>query len=225
MNRTAALELRRAGEARRDLSVFINCPFDGEYGPSMDAIIFTIVCCGYEPRSAIDKHTTADSRMERIVDALRTSRQSIHDLSRIYGEGQANTARMNMPLELGIAMAMRLAYKNGETKRTHDWTAVVPEGAPRERAVSDLNGFDLEGYDDQDPFSLVTSVMRWLVTRQGAPPVGFTPRDVVGALPAFRDALAQGRTGWAKSQIPWAELIEVARAVAEEHKVRPDKKP
>jgi len=32
-----------------DRSVFINCPFDAEYGPTFDAIVFSVACCGFIP--------------------------------------------------------------------------------------------------------------------------------------------------------------------------------
>jgi hypothetical protein len=35
-------------------SVFINCPFDPEYISHFDALVFTIVCCGFNPRSALE---------------------------------------------------------------------------------------------------------------------------------------------------------------------------
>lgn len=205
-------EEKAAAAARRELSVFINCPFDGMYSKSLDAIFFTIICCGYEPRSAIDTDATSEFRMERIVDALRASRLSIHDLSRIYGEGAANTARMNMPLELGIAMAMKLSFKKGESKRPHDWTALVPNGAPYHLAVSDLNGHDLKPYQGEQ--GLVSLVMLWLVTRKDGPRAQFQPTDITKALPGFQSAMESRREGWKGADVPWEQMIEEAKQIA-----------
>ena len=88
-------------------SVFINCPFDREYAPLFDAIVFATVCCGFMPRSALESGDVAESRLDRITRAIFNSRYSIHDLSRCGGEGDENLARFNMPLELGMAMAKR----------------------------------------------------------------------------------------------------------------------
>jgi hypothetical protein len=88
-------------------SVFINCPFDSEYAPLFDAIVFTAVCCGFMPRSALDSGTVSEPRVARIVRALVGSKYSIHDLWRCTGEGTENIARFNMPLELGMGMARR----------------------------------------------------------------------------------------------------------------------
>ncbi|HSN85214.1 MAG TPA: hypothetical protein VL025_00585 [Thermoanaerobaculia bacterium] len=68
-------------------AVFINCPFDPEFELTFDAILFSTVCCGFVPRSALESGTIAASRMERITQAIFSSKYSIHDLSRCRGEG------------------------------------------------------------------------------------------------------------------------------------------
>lgn len=80
-------------------SVFINCPFDTEYSPLFHAIIFATTCCGFLARSALETGSVAESRMDRIANAVFSSRYSIHDLSRCRGEGDELLARFNMPLE------------------------------------------------------------------------------------------------------------------------------
>lgn len=85
-------------------SVFINCPYDAEFEPLFDAIVFAATCCGFWPRSALESGSVAESRMKRIESAVLSSKYSIHDLSRCKGEGDENLARFNMPLERGIAM-------------------------------------------------------------------------------------------------------------------------
>ena len=34
--------------------VFVNCPFDAEYWPIFEAIVFGILDCGFTPRSALE---------------------------------------------------------------------------------------------------------------------------------------------------------------------------
>ncbi len=36
-------------------SVFINCPFDNEYWPTFEAVVFTVVACGFTPRCALEE--------------------------------------------------------------------------------------------------------------------------------------------------------------------------
>jgi hypothetical protein len=64
--------------------------------------------------------------MARILRAIFESKYSIHDLSRCKGEGVADLARFNMPLELGIAMAYRHLSRRAEGR--HDWLVLAPFG-------------------------------------------------------------------------------------------------
>lgn len=73
--------------ARREHSVFINCPFDKEFEPLMDSIIFSIVCCGFFPRSSLENGSVSISRIDRIKWTISNSKYSIHDLSKCRGEG------------------------------------------------------------------------------------------------------------------------------------------
>lgn len=193
-----------------DVAVFINCPFDGAYGESLDAILFTIVACGYEPRSAVDTDDTDESRLKRIVDALRGSHLSIHDLSRVYGDAK-NVAHFNMPLELGIAMALKLAYDNKESKLAHNWTALVLEGTAYTAAVSDLNGHDLKRYSSRE--TLVAQVTKWLSMRLKRRKLLFTPVDVVAALGEFDALLAKLRNDNYGIEPNWNAIVDAARQV------------
>jgi hypothetical protein len=107
----------------RDLSVFVNCPFDADFEARFDAIVFATICCGFMPRCAIESAATSEPRMARITKAVQGSKYSIHDLSRCRGEGKENLARFNMPLELGIAMGER--FRSADTGETHDWLVLV----------------------------------------------------------------------------------------------------
>ncbi len=73
--------------------------------------------------------------MERVVEAMRASKYSIHDLSRCQGEGDANLARFKMSLEFGIAMAER-ANRGGDRRSGMTVPAVMSWLATRQDAVS-----------------------------------------------------------------------------------------
>lgn len=186
-------------------SVFINCPYDLEYEPLFDTLIFTVVCCGFTPRSATDSGTVADARMDRIFSAIFDSSYSIHDLSRCQGEGERMLARFNMPLELGIAMTRRRA--SADSSMRHDWLVLVPEDAPYMRFVSDLAGFDLTIYNGTSDM-LVRRVMSWLVTRPGAL-TGVQPLAVIEKLIEYRKCKADLRNQWG-DMIPWRDLVSAA---------------
>ena len=57
------------------------------------------------PRSARENQGDAEPRFSRILATIAASEYSIHDLSRSTDEGGENLARLNMPLELGMAAA------------------------------------------------------------------------------------------------------------------------
>ena len=190
-------------------SVFINCPYDRDFAPIYDAIVFATVCSGFVPRSALESGSVAEPRMDRIVRALFDSCYSIHDLSRSQGEGAENLARFNMPLELGIAMALR--YMSRERKPEHDWLLLVPADHRYLKFVSDLAGFDPMTHD-RTVETVVPSVMAWLSSRRigdlaAVPPP--KPRDVLKALPVFQERMRQLGDDWV-GVVPWNEVLIAA---------------
>lgn len=182
-------------------SVFINCPYDQEYEPLFDALVFTIICCGFIPRSATESGLVAESRMNRIFHALKNSGYSIHDLSRCRGEGENVFARFNMPLELGIAMSRR----NFEPSQGHDWLVLVPENASYTHFISDLAGYDLKKYDGEVA-SIIQKVLSWLVTKPEA--IQWKPKQIIEKLSDFRKAKAELKADW--NEIPWHCLVKAA---------------
>jgi hypothetical protein len=83
-------------------SVFINCPFDEEYAPLLQAIAFCVSYLGFFPRLAPESGDNARSRLDRIYQIVRGSKFSIRDLSRCRAAAAGDYARMNMPFELGL---------------------------------------------------------------------------------------------------------------------------
>lgn len=194
-----------AAENSREISVFINCPFDDDFAPLRDGLVFATVCCGLVPRVAMDLGNTDVPRIERILIAIAECRYSIHDLSRCKGGGDENLARFNMPLELGIAMAHKHAAMDGQE---HDWLTLVPGGHEYVRFVSDLAGFDPHQHDESVE-AVVRTGMAWLWTLETAIPA-HRPDDVVAALPKFTAARQQLDLEFA-SVPPWSEVYEAAK--------------
>jgi hypothetical protein len=187
--------------------VFINCPYDPDYEPTFDAIVFATVCCGFIPCSALESDTVADVRIDRILRGLAGAKYSIHDLSRCRGEGDERLARFNMPLELGAAMALR-----HQSATEYDWAVLVPEGHLYARFVSDLAGFDPLRYDGTSR-SVVPKVMRWLTTRPDAIPTPATPRHVLDLMPDFQRRKAELAADW-EGELPWGRMLKLARDAA-----------
>lgn len=191
-------------------SVFINCPYDEAYAPLSDALIFTTVCCGYSPRSALETRTVTELRLYRILSALFESDYSLHDLSRIKGEGEEGYARLNMSLELGMAIA-RWHMTRG-TEQQHEWLLLLPSGHHHHRFLSDLSGFDPAPHDGTAE-TLVPQVMLWLTGHQDAVPLLSDPVEVLEALPTFGLRRQELGAVWGKA-VPWKRLIELAEEIA-----------
>jgi hypothetical protein len=194
---------------QRSTSVFINCPYDAEFRALSDAVVFAAVCCGFMPRSALETGTVAEPRMARILRAMVESKYSIHDLSRCGGEGDANLARFNMPLELGIAMAHRHLSRRAAGR--HDWLALVPRGHQYQAFISDISGFDPGTHDGTAP-GIVTTVMAWLATRPDTVRTP-SPRQVLSVLPEFDTAIQALRDTWGPFP-PWADIVLAGQEVA-----------
>lgn len=203
------MDIGERTEVEPQSSVFINCPFDRDYEPLMNAIVFAVVCCGFTPRVAMESGDVAIPRMERICASLHDSRFSIHDLSRCTGEGDHNLARFNMPLELGMAMGRRFAAQEADGP-AHDWLILVPEGHAYLQFVSDLAGFD-PGAHKGTQETIVPVVMAWLLTRDNDAVPVMDPTQVLEALPRFEAAKQQLETKWG-NRAPWYLVLAEARS-------------
>src|SRR5437764_14485288 len=71
-------------------SVFINCPFDKQYQPIFDAIVFCVVACGFEPRCTLELTDAGEVRIENIyrrlpgvITAFTTSREQKSEINPI----------------------------------------------------------------------------------------------------------------------------------------------
>jgi hypothetical protein len=194
----------RQPERRR--SVFINCPFDPDFEERLHAIVFAITACGFEPRSALEREHPSEQRIKRIERLLLASKYSIHDLSRCTGEGDQQLARLNMPLELGMAMGLRLGSQSESNE--HDWHVLVLEKYRYSSFISDLDGFDPGVCDGSVP-QIIRAVIRWLRTRPDAIPEP-TVRSVVDSFADFR-VEKQLREADELGTLSWFQIIRLAK--------------
>jgi len=88
-------------------NVFINCPFDSEYAPIFEAIVFAVNDAGFRPKCARERLDSSQIRFQKIVSLISASRYSIHDLSRTSLDTTSALPRFNMPLELGIDLGCK----------------------------------------------------------------------------------------------------------------------
>lgn len=120
--------------------VFINCPFDDDYGDMLRAISFAVASCGFEPACALDDDDSGRIRFDKLKTLIEVSDLSIHDLSRIELDHDTKTPRFNMPFELGFYLGARhFGGRRQRKKRSLVLARSRREWAP---AMSDLAGVD-----------------------------------------------------------------------------------
>lgn len=142
-------------------AVFINCPFDDDFQPILQALLFCVVDLGFIPRVASETINSADVRLEKIVGLIDASRFSIHDLSRSQAKEAGEFYRLNMPFEYGIDWACRKWRGNGRESKKF---LVLDEQKHRYlAALSDIAGSDIS-YHKGDYQVAVRKVRNWLVS-------------------------------------------------------------
>ena len=140
-------------------SVFINCPFDSEYWPIFEAIVFCVLDCGFVPRCALEEADSGTFRLSKIQLIIRASRYTIHDLSRVELSGDARLPRFNMPFELGLDIGCRV-YGSNQARRKK---CLVLDSDPfRYKAfLSDISGQDIRSHCNF-PATAINLVRHWL---------------------------------------------------------------
>lgn len=151
---------------RRDFgkTVFVNCPFDSSYTHLLRPLLFTIVDLGFVPRIASERADSAENRIDKIVQLIRSSQLSIHDLSCAQSSAPGEFARLNMPFELGIAYAVGLNRRAGSKPRAI--LVLEKNQYDLKRALSDLAGTDVKHHSSQ-PEDLIRCVRDWFVETAG----------------------------------------------------------
>jgi hypothetical protein len=145
-------------------SVFINCPFDKQYQPIFDAIVFCVVACGFEPRCTLELTDAGEVRIENIYRLIAQCNHSIHDISRTEVEDQPfRLPRFNMPLELGISLRAKRFGGRSSRKR-----CLIMDRAPYryKRFISDIGGQDIKAHCTR-PVNAIRHVRDWLQSAPG----------------------------------------------------------
>jgi hypothetical protein len=191
-------------------SVFINCPYDDQFAPLFNAIVLTTAARGFTPRSARESEGESEPRILRIAKSLMTSRYSIHDLSRFQGEGVENLARFNMPLELGMAMAIRW-MKDGTPVPPHNWMALVPTGGAHQKFASDLVAYDLRDHDSQ-VVTVIKRVAGWLSELPDFTEPTPSAQTILAAFQNFQAQLDQAKQE-ALGDLRWPAIVKNAQGI------------
>jgi len=61
-------------------NVFLNCPFDEEYAPLLQAAVFTVTDCGFMVRCGLETSDASQIRIQKIYDQIGSCKYGINDL-------------------------------------------------------------------------------------------------------------------------------------------------
>ncbi len=140
-------------------NVFINCPFDSEYKPFFEAIVFAVFDCGFRARCSLEVEDSSQVRIEKIKRIIAECRFGIHDVSRTEPDANTGLPRFNMPLELGLFLGAK-AFGQGNQKQK---SCLILDGDPYryQKFISDIAGQDIKSHGKK-PEVTIAVVRDWL---------------------------------------------------------------
>jgi hypothetical protein len=144
-------------------NVFINCPFDSEYKPLLNTIVFTIIYLGYNPRLSLEQSDSGKFRLQKILNIIKESRFGIHDLSRIQASKKNEFFRLNMPFELGADFGCKEYSSDYSDKLL---LVLSSKRFDYMQAISDLNGVDIKNHNDSAQ-EVLNKVREWFIETVG----------------------------------------------------------
>ena len=128
-------------------NIFINCPFDQEFKPLLDAMIFTIFDCGFIPRCALEEDDSGEVRIDKIARIIADCKYGVHDISRIELCENTKLPRFNMPLELGMFLG---AKRYGSEQQKKKVSLIMDSQQWRYQIyISDIAGQDPRAHENK----------------------------------------------------------------------------
>lgn len=145
--------------SRYSENVFVNCPFDSEYHPLFEALVFAVHDCGFVPRCALEVDDGGQVRIEKIMDIVADCRLGIHDISRTELDDEFSLPRFNMPLELGLFLG---AKRYGGAAQKQKLSLVLDRERFRyQKFCSDIAGQDIRSHA-ATPEGMIRTIRDWL---------------------------------------------------------------
>ncbi len=157
--------------SKRNRQVFINCPFDQQYKPIFDAIVFTLHDLGYVALHALNQSGGGALRLPRIYDQLCNCANSIHDISRVSLSGPLRLPRFNMPFEAGLAYAIHSSARRGYR---HDLLFLDAKKYRYQGLMSDVAGLDPKTHYN-DPVKVIAEVRTFFAQHNPGKSYNFAP--------------------------------------------------
>jgi hypothetical protein len=152
---------RTTAAPRYDVNVFINCPFDDQFKPIFDAIVFTVQDAGFHPRCALEISDATQNRLATIMKIISESKYGIHDISRTELDPQNSLPRFNMPFELGVFLGCQKF--DTKTHKSKSCLILDRESYRYQKFISDIAGQNVYSHND-NPQDAVLRVRNWLRT-------------------------------------------------------------
>lgn len=140
-------------------NVFINCPYNKKYEPIFHAIIFTIINCGYIPRTAQENNDSSEVRIQKIIKIIKSCRLAIHDISHIELSAEKGLPRFNMPFELGLFLGAK--FYGPKDQKQKNCLVLDSEQYRYQIFLSDIAGQDIRAHNNQ-PDKAIFNIRDWL---------------------------------------------------------------
>lgn len=140
--------------------VYINCPFDGEYRPIFEALVFAVHDCGFVARCALELEDGTQVRIDKIERLIGSCRLGIHDISRTELDSRWSLPRFNMPLELGIFLGAKRLGTGDQRKKLG--LILDRESERYQKFCSNIAGNDIRAHHGsaRDAIKLVRNWLR-----------------------------------------------------------------
>ena len=139
--------------------VFVNCPFDDDYRPLFEAVVFTLHDCGYVAHSALEVTDASQVRIDKISHLIAACKLGLHDISRTDLDAATHLPRFNMPLELGLFLGAK-RFGTGRQKQKNCLIMDV-DRYRYQKFISDIAGQDIVSHGGK-PMQAIRIVRDWL---------------------------------------------------------------
>ena len=141
--------------------VFVNCPFDKEYKPIFDGIVFAITDLGFVARSAREEDDGGEFRLAKIERIIEQCRYGVHDISAVTLDSTHSLPRLNMPLELRLFLGCK---RYGSNRQRYKVSLIFDRDPYRYQVfISDIAGQDIHAHNN-DVKTAIRELRTWLAT-------------------------------------------------------------
>lgn len=144
--------------------VFFNVPFDPRYRKLFRALVFAVHDCGFASRCALEQSDSAQVRLDKLYQLIKSCQFGIHDLSRTSLDQANRLPRFNMPFELGVFLG---AKRFGVERQRRKFALILDSEPYRyQKFCSDIAGQDVRAHGNAVS-GAIAAVRDWL--RESSP--------------------------------------------------------